>query len=93
MTLAVLVLLIACNPAPGADGSAAQKFMAKVEVCGIYKGDNRVCLDWTDRRWFASREACMQRALEIAGEVKRLTRFAGVKLERNPVQKCVEADR
>ncbi len=66
------------------------KLYPVVEACGIYKTHNRVCLEWTDQRWHASRDACMKRAQEIVGSVKTLTRYAGVKLERHPVPKCVE---
>lgn len=66
------------------------KFIAVVVVCGLYQTHNRVCLEWTDQRWHASRALCMSRAQEIVGSIKTLTRFAGVKLEKSPVPKCVE---
>jgi hypothetical protein len=65
------------------------KFLAVVVACGIYQNANRVCLEWTDQRWHASREMCMKRAQEIVKQVKNLTWYASVKLEKNPVPKCV----
>lgn len=64
------------------------KFLAVVVACGLYQGHNRVCLEWVDQSWYASREQCMKRAQEIVGTVKNLTWYAGVKLEKNPTPKC-----
>ena len=66
------------------------KFLAVVTVCGLYQADQRICLEWTDTKWHASRAQCMARGQEIVGKVKTLARYAGLKLETYPVPKCVQ---
>ena len=66
------------------------KFLAVVTACGLYQGHNRVCLEWTDQNWYASRAQCIARGTEIAKSVKSLTWYAGVKLEKSPVPSCKE---
>lgn len=66
------------------------KFFALVLACGLYQGHDRICLDWRDTRWHASREQCLRRAGEIAGQVKLFARYAGLKLERAPQLRCEE---
>jgi len=64
------------------------KFLAVVVVCGIYDGHNRVCLEWTDQAWFASRAQCIERGKEIAKKVTSLGYYASLKLEKSPVPSC-----
>jgi len=66
------------------------KFLAVVVVCGIYQNTNRVCLEWVDQAWHASRAQCIARGHEIVKKVKTLTYYAGVKLEKSPVPSCRE---
>ena len=64
------------------------KFIAVVVACGIYQGHNRVCIEWTDQNWYSTRSQCIERAQEIVKQVKTLTWYARVGLERNPVPSC-----
>lgn len=66
------------------------KLLAVVTVCGIWQGHNRACIEITDQNWYASRPQCMVRAQELVKTIKTLTWYASVKLEKNPVPKCVE---
>lgn len=64
------------------------KFFAVVIACGIYQNANRICIEWTDQRWHASRELCMKRAQSIVSDLKTLSRYARLKLEKSPVPTC-----
>jgi hypothetical protein len=66
------------------------KFFALVLACGLYQGHDRICLEWSDTRWHASREQCLKRGGEIAAQVKTLARWSGLALERSPQLRCLE---
>jgi hypothetical protein len=66
----------------------AIKFVAVVVACGIYQGHNRVCIEWTDQYVYPTRAQCLVRAQAISKDVRTLTGYAHVVLERSPKLTC-----